>query len=44
LWLDGENIDWSAVELALREGHLLVAPKTLTGQGARAGSTTKRSR
>jgi hypothetical protein len=29
LWLDGAGIDWTAVELALREAYLLVAPKTL---------------
>jgi hypothetical protein len=29
LWLDGAEVDWAAVELALREAYLLVAPKTL---------------
>jgi predicted DNA-binding protein (MmcQ/YjbR family) len=28
LWLDGTDIDWSAVELALHEAYLLVVPKT----------------
>ncbi len=28
LWLDGGDVDWAAVELALREAYLLVAPKT----------------
>jgi hypothetical protein len=44
LWLDGADIDWSVVELALREGYLLVAPKTLAHQGRRASATTKRAR
>jgi hypothetical protein len=36
LWLDGTDIDWSAVELALHEAYLLVAPKTLARALARA--------
>jgi hypothetical protein len=36
LWLDVAGGDWSAVELALREAYLLVAPKTLArGAGMR---------
>ncbi len=31
LWLDGAGVDWSAVELALREAYSLTAPKTLLG-------------
>jgi predicted DNA-binding protein (MmcQ/YjbR family) len=27
LWLDGANVDWAAVELAIREAYTLVAPK-----------------
>jgi YjbR len=30
LWLDGTGVEWSAVELALREAYLLTAPKKLT--------------
>jgi hypothetical protein len=30
LWLDGADVEWSAVELALREAYMLVAPRTLT--------------
>jgi predicted DNA-binding protein (MmcQ/YjbR family) len=32
LWLDGGEVDWAAVELALREAYQLVAPKTLAQQ------------
>ena len=31
LWLDGAGVEWSAVELALREAYSLTAPKTLLG-------------
>ena len=30
LWLDGTGVDWSAVELALREAYALAAPKSLS--------------
>jgi hypothetical protein len=30
LWLDVSDVDWRAVELALREAYGLVAPKSLT--------------
>jgi len=36
LWLDVDDVDWAAVELALREAYLLVAPKTLAQQLAKA--------
>jgi hypothetical protein len=29
LWLDHPDVDWSLVEIAIREAYLLVAPKTL---------------
>lgn len=32
LWLDVPDLDWSAVELALREAYLRVAPKTLAAR------------
>lgn len=40
LWLDVEPLDWSAVELALREAYARTAPKTLArvvGKGADIG-------
>jgi len=36
LWLDVGPVDWSAVQLALREAYLLVAPKALTQVKAQA--------
>jgi hypothetical protein len=33
LWLDVDGVDWSAVELALREAYELVAPKKRAGRG-----------
>jgi len=36
LWLDVAPVDWSAVQLALREAYLLVAPKALTRVKAQA--------
>jgi hypothetical protein len=39
LWLDVDDIDWAAVELAIREAYALTAPKSLERQSKQPGRT-----
>ena len=42
MWLDGAGIDWSVVELTLREAYLLVAPKALAARVVNSRAVNRR--